>query len=79
MTVERVIEQHSAAIFALQRDLGQNFDIPAQRLINVAFERMGIVRFDRAGNDMWERIVAIQNGWEYRKPPRHLVDRWAAA
>jgi hypothetical protein len=31
----------------------------------------------RSGDDIWEQVTCRQHGWEYQKPPRRLVDRWA--
>lgn len=76
-TIERIIDAHSAEIEHIRRELAMNFDVPAQGSINAGFARMGIERFDRNGNDLWEMITCHQNGWEYSKPPAHLRDRWA--
>ena len=71
--------QYSDQIAWIKRELSENFDAGAQRIINVGFNRMGENRFTRAGDDLWEMITALENGWEYRRPARHLVDRWAAS
>jgi hypothetical protein len=75
--IDQIIQQHAEAIQHLRTGLACNFDMPAQCQINRAFASMGIARFDHSG-DVWEQIVARQNGWEYTKPPRHLIDRWAS-
>lgn len=76
--LEAIITKHVDAIKALGQGLAVDFDTPAQAQINRAFYAMGLQRFDRSGNDLWERIVAHQNGWEYTKPPAHLTRRWAS-
>jgi len=75
--VAAFIAKHATAIQALSTALAENFDTPAQRLINAAFERMGEHRFV-GGDDRWEQVVAHQNGWEYVKPAKHLIQRWAS-
>ena len=77
----RVIKCHAAQVELIKRDL-QNFDIPAQRSINAGFNRMGIDRFTKAGDDVWEMVTTLESkdqGWEYTRPPRNLIDRWACA
>jgi hypothetical protein len=58
--------------------LAQAFDTPAQRIINDAFWDIGIERFTPSSDDRWELWQCHKNGWEYTKPPRVLIDRWAA-
>ena len=70
-----IMAQHAEEIARVKADL-MNFDIPAQRSINAGFTRMGEQRF-RGGDDLWEAITAIENGWEYERPPARLVARWA--
>lgn len=70
MLNQRVIQE-------IKQQLATNFDAPAQRIINAGFARMGVDRFDRNGNDLWEMAVCEENGWEYEKPPAELVNRWA--
>lgn len=38
----------------------------------------GVARFTTAGDDLWEMVTCHQNGWEYARPARRLVDRWAS-
>jgi hypothetical protein len=71
--------QYAEQINWIKRQLAENFATGAQRIINAGFNRMGQTRFTRAGDDLWEMITALENGWEYQRPARHLVDRWAAA
>ncbi len=73
-----VMENHGTELGEIRKALATNFDVPAQRSINAGFARMDVPRFTRAGDDLWEMIVALENGTEYQKPPRRLVDRWAA-
>lgn len=73
----KILRYHIPEIARIKHDL-QDFEIPAQRSINASFARMGIARFTRAGDDLWEMITALENGWEYRRPARRLIDRWAA-
>jgi hypothetical protein len=72
-------EQYAPQLAWISRELSQNFDAPAQRIINAGFNRIGQNRFTRAGDDLWEMITALENDWEYQRPARHLVDRWATA
>jgi hypothetical protein len=76
--VAEFIAKHSAEVEAIRTQLAINFDAPAQRIINAGFARMGAQRFDRSGNDLWEMISCHLNGWDYEKPPAHLVNRWAS-
>ena len=76
--LERLIAKHSDALEAIARDLAMNFEAPAQRLINAGFAQMGVSRFTQSGDDLWEMYASHKNGWEYIKPARHLVNRWAA-
>ena len=73
-----VLRSNPAEIARIKYDM-QDFDIPAQGCINAGFQRMGVARFTRSGDDLWEMIGAIENGWTYRRPARYLLDRWAAA
>ena len=75
---EKLLRGYTSEIARIKCDM-QDFERPAQRCINAGFARMGVSRFTRSGDDLWEMIVAIENGWEYQRPPRHLVDRWASA
>ena len=61
----------------IKTKLATEFEIPAQSIINHGFACMGIERFDRQGNDLWEMITCAENGWEYERPAAHLVERWA--
>jgi hypothetical protein len=69
--------QRLAEFQRISTELATNFNTPAQRIINAGFARLGIDRFDREGNDLWEMYTCEKNGWEYEKPPAHLVSRWA--
>jgi hypothetical protein len=75
-SLEQFIVAHRAEIDALKTQIATNFDVPAQRLINAAFSRMGVDRFDSSG-DVWEQIVCLENGWEYEQPSFELMERWA--
>ena len=75
--IGRLIDRYSAEIELIRQQLATNFDVPAQRTINAGFAHMGLDRFDRDGNDLWEMISCHLNGWEYEKPPAELIDRWA--
>lgn len=75
---KQIMQSHPEEIDALGKSLAMDFDTPAQRLINRAFASMGIDRFTTSGDDLWEAITAIRNGWDYDRPPRYLVDRWAS-
>lgn len=77
--IHALIAKHGAALAAIGAQLAVNFDTPAQRTINAGFERLGIPRFTRAGDDLWEMYTAHSNGWAYTKPPRRLIDRWSMA
>jgi hypothetical protein len=72
-----VMAEHSKEIARIKTDL-LNFDAPAQRAINAGFSRMGVTRFPGGKDDLWEMIVAIDNGWDYQRPPAGLINRWAA-
>lgn len=76
--IERLLAVHAAEIEAIGRELAQNFDAPAQRIINAGFERMCVARFTPAGDDLWEMVTCHQNGWTYERPARRLIDRWAS-
>jgi hypothetical protein len=83
-TMASLIEQAQAIrdrfpdeIARIKADM-QKLYVPAQRSINAGFARMGVARFTRSGDDLWERLVALENGWEYERPARYLIDRWAA-
>ena len=76
---QRLMTRFPAEVARIKSDM-LNFDIPAQRAINAGFARMGADRFTRSGDDVWEMITAIEgaaDGWEYRRPPAHLIARWA--
>jgi hypothetical protein len=73
----RIITQHPKELARIKGDM-QDFDIPAQRSINAGFNRMGVSRFTLAGDDLWEMITAVESGWEYARPARHLMQRWAS-
>lgn len=73
----RIMAQHADELRKIH-DAMQDFDVPAQRSINAGFARMNVARFTRAGDDLWEMITALENGWEYQRPARHLIDRWAS-
>ena len=75
---ENLLRWYPTEIARIKSDILNSEDW-VQRTINVGFARMGVARFTRSGDDLWEMIVAIENGWEYQRPPRHLVDRWASA
>lgn len=77
MNIAAFAEKHAADIREIQSQLAMNFDVPAQRIINTGFVRMGVSRFDSTGNDRWEMITCHLNGWEYEKPSAELVNRWA--
>jgi hypothetical protein len=74
--LEQFIAAHAVEIEALKTQLATNYDVPAQRLINAVFAKMGVDRFDRDG-DVWEQVVCFQNGWEYEAPSAELQQRWA--
>ena len=78
MTLQQIMKTHAAEIEATGRELAINFDAPAQGIINAMFARIGVARFTRAGDDVWQQIECAKNGWEYARPPRRLIDRWAA-
>jgi hypothetical protein len=75
---ETFIAEHKEAIEQIRSGLAMNFDSPAQRIINAGFSQMGVDRFDREGNDLWEMVTCHLNGWEYEKPDARLVNRWAS-
>lgn len=70
--------KHGTEVMRIRVGL-MDFEIPAQRTINAGFARMGVDRFTPAGDDLWEMVTALENGWEYARPARRLVDRWACA
>lgn len=76
--IQQFAAKHAVEIEAIATALATNFDAPAQRIINAGFARMGVQRFDRQGNDLWEMVTCFKNGWEYEKPPAHLVSCWAS-
>ena len=78
MRLSTVLETHKAELEQISRELAMNFDAPAQRIINAGFNRMGVARFTRSGDDLWELYTATVNGWEYERPAAHLVQRWAS-
>jgi hypothetical protein len=71
-------KKHADALGAISKNLACNFEVPAQRIINQGFAAMGIDRFTRSGDDLWEMYTALKNDWEYRRPPKALRDRWAS-
>lgn len=78
MTARLLIARYPRQIAAIRRALVEDFDTPAQRTINAGFAAMGIERFTHAGDDLWDMIDCHANGWEYQRPPAHLVRRWRA-
>lgn len=76
--VQEFAVKHAAKIAATGQTLAINYDIPAQRIINALFESIGEPRFV-GKDDRWEQIIACQNGWEYRPPPKSSIDRWRMA
>lgn len=80
VTAERILRTKGNNIAAIRRQM-QNFDIPAQSSINYGFAVMGEDRFTPGGDDVWEMIIALENGaeWEYNRPRPELVSRWRCA
>lgn len=72
------IAKHEAEVCRLREQLSGCVHIHTQRVINLAFDRMGERRFV-GPDDRWEQIVAHLNGWEYTRPPQHLIARWRNA
>jgi hypothetical protein len=68
--INALIAKHADIIERCSRDLAMNFNTPAQRIINHACTQMGIARID------WEKITAVQNGWEFEPPPAEMLRRW---
>lgn len=75
--IEQFIKDHAVEIAAIRTELATNYDAPAQRIINAGFNRMGEDRF-HGNDDLWEMIVAHQDGEVYDRPPVHLQRRWAS-
>lgn len=50
-------------------------EIPPQRCINAFFEAIRVNRFP-CSDDVWEMIEALEGGYRYTKPPKHLIDKW---
>lgn len=78
MTTLKYMVKYKNELEAIGRELAMNFDAPAQGIINSGFARMGVDRFTRSGDDLWEMYTCQKNGWEYTKPPARLRDRWAS-
>ena len=78
LNIQQFAEKNAVEIQSIRTALATNFDAPAQRIINAGFNRMGVDRFDRVGNDLWEMLQCHKNGWEYEKPPARLAQRWAS-
>lgn len=70
--IESIIDANKDQIDWCRMQLATNFDAPANRVINFSCAKMGISRLD------WEKIVAVQNGWDYEAPPAKLLRRWEA-
>ena len=70
--ISALIARHAAVIDRCRKDLGTNFEVPAQRIINAACYQMGCSRLD------WEKIVAVQADWEFTPIPKHILARWEA-
>ena len=76
MDAKTLLAQHAAEYRATCTKLATDFDHPAQRIINVFFQRIGVTRFTAKGDDLWEMLVCEENGWKYKRPPRKLIARW---
>lgn len=76
---QHIIAAQPRIIAEIRTALATDFDTPAQRSINRGFEKLGVARFTKAGDDLWEMMMAILNDAEYRRPERRLIDRWAMA
>lgn len=72
------VAKHEAEVRRLREQLSCCVHIHAQRVINLAFDRMGESRFV-GPDDRWEQITAHLNGWDYNPPPAHLIARWRMA
>lgn len=68
--ISGLISRHEAIIQRAKVALATDFDTPAQRTIGAACHAMGCTRLD------WEKIVAVQNGWDFAPVPKHILARW---
>src|SRR5262245_14121315 len=57
--ITRLIAENGDVINHARTQLATNFDTPAQRIVGIACGQMNCSRLD------WEKIVAVQNGWDY--------------
>lgn len=68
--IQVLIARHSSEIAATGQKLATDFQTSAQLTIGCACRSMGISRLD------WEKIGAVQNGWEFEAPSRETLRRW---
>jgi hypothetical protein len=68
--IRAIIAEHNATIEWCCQQLATNFDVSANRTIATACCQMGISRVD------WEKISAVKHGWEFHRPPNHVIARW---
>jgi hypothetical protein len=75
INIEQIAKRYTVIIQKTTGALAMDYETPAQRTINRAFEEMGIARF-RGKDDVWEMLMAHRDGTEYNRPPAHLMRRW---
>jgi len=68
--IRAIIAEHVATIEWCSQQLATNFDVSASVTIGIASCRMGISRME------WEKLCAVKNGWDFHRPPKHVIARW---
>ena len=67
--IRAIIAKHVATIEWCSQQLA-TFNVSANVTIGIACYRMGIGRME------WEKICAVKNGWDFHRPPKHVIARW---
>ena len=70
-------KRYAAQIATVRKGMAMNFDVPAQQQINDMFRQIGVSRFTKSKDDVWEQVICHMDGDEYVKPPARLIARWA--
>jgi hypothetical protein len=68
--IRAIIAKHEATIEWCSQQLATNFDVSANVTIGIACYRIGISRME------WEKLCAVKNGWDFHRPPKHVIARW---
>jgi len=71
--IRAIIAQHEATVEWCSQQLATNFNVSVNVTIGTACYHMGIGRMD------WEKISAVKNGWDFHRPPKHVIARWGVS